>query len=431
MSSRPPTENPILQDLVERRIEAPEVEYKNWMPLIDTTERANVARHICALANYGGGHLIFGFNDDGTPAADAPTTLNAYDQDAINGICERYLVPVPHCETHIITASTGVRYPVIRVPAHSEQPICAKRDGPTHKGRPAGIVAGNHYIRIAGPQSVPINSPNLWQSVIRRCVFAERTSLLSSIGQLFDRPDLNVDTLQTNTMGSFLTAIIADWDSLTCPAWPGLFPAHRITFGFCILNEDGNPVQPLTLNILKEAIRAASFASSDDVNDGSASFEQRWQLGKQPRVALVGQDEAYEALILPDEKDQFTLPTLWRVAATGVGGDVTAFSEDNDWVRGAVEERSSRRWPPSERFAPWFQAQHVAQHIAFVGRLAEAYPDAAFSEILVDYVGLQGRTIGDPRPGIYFSLDRTSTVDHRRVQIRARTATLVPDCCGH
>jgi hypothetical protein len=45
MATRAPLDQSFLADLVERRIEAPEVEYKRWMPLTDNVERANIARH--------------------------------------------------------------------------------------------------------------------------------------------------------------------------------------------------------------------------------------------------------------------------------------------------------------------------------------------------------------------------------------------------
>ena len=61
MASRTPIDQNLLADLVERRIEAPDVEYKNFMPLVENVERANIARHLSALANFGGGWLVFGF----------------------------------------------------------------------------------------------------------------------------------------------------------------------------------------------------------------------------------------------------------------------------------------------------------------------------------------------------------------------------------
>lgn len=325
-----------------------------------------------------------------------------------------------------MTASTSVVYPVIRVPGHGERPVCAKRDGPTEKGRPAGIMAGVHYVRTAGPKSVPMITPELWAPVIRRCVFAERSSLLSSIGQLFDgRGPSRADDV--DTLGEFRRSIISAWNLLEQPRWPVDLTLNRISFTFRILDETGSPVKVISVDRLQQALRTASFASSEDINDGSASFEQRWQPEKRPFVTVYENIEGYEALILPTDDDRYVRPTLWRVTASGMGGDVVGFPEDNPWVKEAVEQRGSRRWPSAERFSPLFQAQHVAQHVAFVARLAEVFPDAASAEIAVDYLGLSGRVIGDPRPGIHYSLERRSTVNDRVATASARSDVLIPD----
>ena len=50
-----------LEDLVTSPREVQRVELKSWLDLSDRIVQANVARHIAALANYGGGYLLFGF----------------------------------------------------------------------------------------------------------------------------------------------------------------------------------------------------------------------------------------------------------------------------------------------------------------------------------------------------------------------------------
>jgi len=72
-------DNRELQELVDVPRERLDVEYKAWPNLDDRETRAKLARHLCALANFGGGFLVFGIDDDmthaGTPSGDAgPTT---------------------------------------------------------------------------------------------------------------------------------------------------------------------------------------------------------------------------------------------------------------------------------------------------------------------------------------------------------------------
>jgi len=426
MATRPKMDAPLLRDLVESRIESIDVEYKRWMPLVEPIERAKIARHICALSNAGGGYLIFGFEDDGAASILAPDDLTPYNQDAINGIADRYLVPAPHCEVHTVEAASGQRHPVIRVPAHGEQPVCAKRDGPPDdRGRPQGIVRGVHYVRTAGPKSEPIITPELWGPVIRRCVFSERTSLLTSIGQLFGGSQPAPPGPEVST--HLIDDLLSDWTSTQCPAWPVSIADNRVAFAFRLLGNDRLPLTSIPIDQLLTAIRSASQSSSDDVRDGGTSFESRWKPDKRPFVTVVGPDEAYEARLIPDEGDRYSVPAIWRVTATGSGAEVMAFSEDNEWIRAAVEERSSRRWPAGKRFSPIFQIQHIAQRLAFVARLARSFPLASLCDVSFDFAGLDGRVLGDPFAGTYSSLDRVSRVDKRVASNVVETASLLAD----
>ena len=59
----PATPNDI-QALVDAPCRALDVEYKSWRNLNHAEDRAELARDIAALANHGGGHVIFGFDQD-------------------------------------------------------------------------------------------------------------------------------------------------------------------------------------------------------------------------------------------------------------------------------------------------------------------------------------------------------------------------------
>ena len=116
-----------LRELVDTPRERLDVEYKAWMDLRDGSVRAKVARHLCALANHGGGHLVFGINDDMTPSGARPVSGSPYDQDTLTGIVKRYLVPAFQVRVHEVPASSGVVHPVVWVPPHGTVPICSKR----------------------------------------------------------------------------------------------------------------------------------------------------------------------------------------------------------------------------------------------------------------------------------------------------------------
>lgn len=428
MTFRIPPDQNLLADLVERRIEAPDVEYKNFMPLVENVERAKIARHICALANAGGGWLVFGFDDDGEPSRPHPADLATYGQDAINGIGAKYLEPQPHCEVHHVTAASGLSYPVVRVPSHGAVPVCAKTDGPQDaKGRPQGINKGVHYIRAPGPQSVPIDSPELWREVLRRCVMTDRTALLTSIGQLFDRPQPSADS--ATPLLRHADWALERWTGAGTAAevdWPVDMAANRVAFGFRLTDSSGEAPAPLPLTALDSALRDASAASASMSRGGNGAFERGHSGESKPGVILAEGREAYAARQSAKGKE-YLLPVEWFVRDDGIGVEVAGLGEDNPWVTEALAQRRSRPWPPGERLAPSFQVDMTAERVAFVGALSGHFPDATRCELMVDYLGLAGRQIDETAVGAYFSIERSSREDGRRVVIEVGVAALTAE----
>ena len=175
-----------IQDLVDSAAEALHVELKEWINFAEPVVRAKAARHIAALANHGGGYFIIGIRDDGTLDPRQPDDFSRYTHDEITGIVDRYLTPTFQCDAFVVSPTDSHRQCiVIRVPSHGSVPICAKADGPhDDRGRPQGIRKSEYYIRVPGPKSVPIESPEQWRVLIHRCVLSERSSLLSSIAKV-------------------------------------------------------------------------------------------------------------------------------------------------------------------------------------------------------------------------------------------------------
>ncbi len=70
-----------LNDLIEYPRETLEIELKGWLDLSEPIVRANIARHFAALANHGGGYLVFGFKDDLSRDQERPSSLDSYNRD--------------------------------------------------------------------------------------------------------------------------------------------------------------------------------------------------------------------------------------------------------------------------------------------------------------------------------------------------------------
>ncbi len=133
-----------LQELVDAPRERLDVEYKAWLDLTERETSAKLAKHLCALANFGGGVLVFGIDDDMTPAGLRPAAAGPYDQDTLSGIVKRYLTPAFQVAVHEVTlVGTKTSHPVVWVPSHEAIPVCSARGGPEVGGKPVGIVRGD------------------------------------------------------------------------------------------------------------------------------------------------------------------------------------------------------------------------------------------------------------------------------------------------
>lgn len=108
-----------LQDIVNNPRETLTVEIKERLDLTDPERRAQVARHLCALANHGGGYLVFGFDNNGQPVVAPPDIAERYHQDQIAGIIAKYLF------------IGEFKLPSLSVQLPSDSPILPRRRRPT------------------------------------------------------------------------------------------------------------------------------------------------------------------------------------------------------------------------------------------------------------------------------------------------------------
>jgi hypothetical protein len=89
-----------LTELVSRPDEILAAEYKCQLDLSNNVSKAKFAKHVAALANFGGGHLVFGFNNDLTTAVQ--TEFHSIDRDVCgewskaHSYCRAIAWNVPH-----------------------------------------------------------------------------------------------------------------------------------------------------------------------------------------------------------------------------------------------------------------------------------------------------------------------------------------------
>lgn len=168
-----------LMELLDDPREDMAVEIKDWLDLADKCVAADFAREVLALANHGGGTVLFGFADDATgwpPSGACAYSGRLYSQDAINNLCKRYADPPFHCTVHRLESSTGNDHVLIEVPGGHRTPVRSRRDGPPGSRLKANV----YYVRRPGPESAPIGSAQEWDTLLRRCMSAQREELLDS-----------------------------------------------------------------------------------------------------------------------------------------------------------------------------------------------------------------------------------------------------------
>ena len=384
-------DHPELQDLVDAPCERLEVEYKAWLNLEDREVQAGLARHLCALANHGGGFLVFGIADDMTPAGPQPPEASPYDPDRLSGIVRRYLIPTFQVAVYRVAASaTGVTHPVVWVPSHEAVPVCSRRSGPKIEGEAVGIEEATHYTRAPGPESVPATTPEHWRPIIRRCVLHDRRALLAGLEPLLRSPGNPVaepgEALRRWHEAAhrrFLGAAEADREG------DRLKRAHyQLSYRIDVAGGEQLRMAGLVDELRKVGNEVMRF-----VNSGWPMFGVHMS-GLMPHATFdpsLGENEFLEFDLVSADGMRFGLADFWRISPDGMATLVRAYQEDR--VPGWGSARGS---DPGTWFWPRGTAQEIAEMIRHARALAERFEAPETVSFRVEWSGLQGRSLGDP-----------------------------------
>ena len=414
-----------IQDLLDHPREALHIELKEWVDLTDPAARAKIARHLCALANHGGGYLVFGLTDACLPAGTPAMGVAPYTRDGMASLIDRYLTPAFQCDAWVGSPTDGQAVcVVIRVPSHGATPICAKAHGPEVKGKIEGIRKGQHYIRVPGPKSIAIETPEQWQALIRRCVLSERESLLGSIGHLFrtaanPAPQPSFRAWHEAMRTRFLKELKQHRH-----AWPVPLNANHYQLSYRVVEHAGKSV--LDSTDLLEAIRAANERVRNVVWTGWSMFYAFSRAEIVPR-RLIDKDtgeevEAIETSLLDETTLEATLPDFWRITADGRATLVRGYREDRStWSAAAARGLSPGSW-----LAPRELVREAFEITIHARELAKAFSFAASVEFRCGWHGLRGRKIGDFNPGVDWNL-RTCHAEERTTFATASIDELTAD----
>ncbi|MEE1613419.1 AlbA family DNA-binding domain-containing protein [Microvirga sp. CF3016] len=195
------------------------IEFKQWMDIwVSKSARADIAMHLAAIANHGGGFLIFGVDKQCRPQEQDPDfPAERYNQDAISGIIKRYLEPEFQCLVHMHVHENGVTYPVVEIPSHKGMPIYSTRNAPESTENSQSLRQATIYIRDVGPQSVPIRKMEHWHEISERCI--------QNRADIRERLQQEISQQQIDAMSKAITQTVLD-ALLPLIQTGGSFPGH-------------------------------------------------------------------------------------------------------------------------------------------------------------------------------------------------------------
>jgi predicted HTH transcriptional regulator len=200
-----------LRSLLDYPTEDVSTEIKEWLDLSGKSTRANLARELLALANHGGGYVLFGFAESTTgwqPSGACPHDLKYYSQDEINNILKAHAEPVFECYVHHLQSTSGAHHVVIQIPGGHVVPV-RSRGGPAA----SRLTDRTYYIRRPGPESAPPDNGHEWDALITRCVDNNRERQLESFRRIIDlllRSSPEVSTAIAG-LASGVPDLLSDW----------------------------------------------------------------------------------------------------------------------------------------------------------------------------------------------------------------------------
>lgn len=396
-------------EIAKTKEESLELEFKRTLDLSANGGKAKLAKEICALANYGGGWIVFGRDDNGETVDELPEELVEIDQDKVNQISASYLTPAPHCTLRWIRdEDKNIDIPILRVPSHGTEPICAAKNGPDDKGKITGIKIGTFYNRSAGPVSAPMSSPAEWKDLIRRCVLSDKSQLLSALSVMMSQPTSKQGN-DESVLDADFAFIVDEWGKRMMEIGEKPAPAKNfVVFGFELVG-----AAELTIDQIKDAVQSMP---SRDLGPHHF-FEAGYHGNMAPHVIGNAGYDGLQADITRDKDGNYDeWPSLWRISESGAGVSVGIYWEDTAWIKRAVEDKSSRTW---ERGSNIWMSSQMASMDSFLSDIWSFAGTMEFQgkvRIKIVYNGLTDRTLNTPRSSMtysrkYVSKQETRTID--------------------
>jgi Putative DNA-binding domain len=392
-----------------------EVEYKSWLDLSSNEIRADLARHIAALSNYGGGSIVVGFADTMQFSGPNPFPSPRWDRDLIASVVKKYLEPTFQCDVRYVGQSAGNTHPVVIVPPHGAVPICAKASGPTVNNKTTGITQGVHYTRKPGPESERIQSAAEWAPVIRRCAMHDRAAIFGALDA----------ALRGNTPASpTIAGAIKQWhdaahiaflkDVGARPARVDLAKWHwQATYSI-----ERSDEQVLDIHSLLDILRQVHSEVLDTVNSGYNMISPQGVIDVRPGFQTdtnsgLGDLDFLEFSALRSTVG-VSIADLWRASPDGKVTTVRDYWED------MVVQNGMR---PGTFLSPNWMTRSLAEIVRHARAFTERFDNPVSVYFRCEWHGLEGRILDSPNA--LWSMRRASSVGDHRVSTGVFPVTML------
>jgi hypothetical protein len=386
----PPTARRLADLLIDPH-ETLDVEHKEWIDLVGNNDhKATLAKALIALANHGGGFLIFGLAETAqgvVAASNRPADLSGYTPDSVNAAVAAYAEPSFHCDLSVVAGPDGSLFPIASVPGGHHVPIRAKREGPN------GLIVkqNSYYIRRPGPQSEIPQTGREWDALIRRCLSNAREELLDQMrgilrGDAANEPSEDEFAAATR----WLEESLARWQQVvagTPPDSSARFPGGHFAVAYLL---SGN-LTALSAGQVLEALHRGKVPHT-----GWPEFLVPSRVEIRPYI----QDGNVECWIGRDGGDHGPAHSdFWRVSTGGKFFIIRGHQEDD-----------GRHGEARTAFDITLPTWRLGEALLHAANMAAEFGDpAAQITILVEWTGLAGRALTH--------LERTHLLfDHHRAQ---------------
>jgi Putative DNA-binding domain len=416
-----------LQDLVEKPVEREWLDLKSWIDLKENVARADCARHLAAISNYGGGYLVFGFNDDGTRCGRIDNVRTLYGHDVFAGIIEKYLLPKFQCEVSFPECA-GVEHAVVWIPTHGMSPVISKADGPRDgKGLPQGIRSGFIYIRTPKPESVPVSTPEHLDKVIQRCVLARRDELLGMFSAMMSggtaKPAADDVRDRLNKWHQATQRAAIQEAGRMGLELPYPLAENFVQLSYLVRHRNGEQIPADKALVIIEKLNTAV---RDTVRYGWSMFFPFTRQEISPQfvtdAAVDGGDSEFVQTSLYED-GQTGHGDFWRISLDGRASILRNLHEDRFRTPNGVQE--GQKW-----FDPWIQVRDITEIVRHAWAFAEEFSDVTEICFQLEWKGLKSRVIASLNSERYWSKTYTSHSDWRSVYECVPQAQVIGDLPG-